>query len=305
MMALVSMFRTPSRSLLSAALLACALPLAAQQKVDLRRAAAPNVYVRVNGAYASLRVVGWEKDSIVMTGALPKGTRFEPAMGSATDGPLKGAKFYIEPPAQGGGATGTLELFVPVGATVWAKAGNARIDVSGIGGSLDLNLVGGAITVSGTPRELNVESMDGTVDITGTPAWMRVKTATGDVNVRGAAPDAGFTTVGGNITLRDGTYERIRVEAVTGNVVFASTLGRAGNLTIDSHSGTIDMQLAPKSSIDIDATTIAGTITNSVTARRPTPGREGRGEELALALGVGDARATLRSFKGNIRLGTR
>ena len=282
-----------------------AAPVAAQQKVDLRRAVTSNVYVRVNGAYASLRVVGWEKDSLVMTGSLPKGARFEPGIGSGSDGPIKGAKFYIEPPPQGGGATGTLELFVPVGATVWAKAGNARIDVSGINGSLDLNLVGGAITVSGTPRELNVESMDGSVDITGTPAWMRVKTATGDINVRGASPDAGFTTVGGNVVLRDGSYERIRVEAVTGNVTFAAVLGRAGSLTIDSHSGTIDMQLAPKSSIDIDATTIAGTILNNVSARRPTPGRDGRGEELALALGVGDARATLRSFKGNIRLGTR
>ncbi|MBC7895569.1 MAG: DUF4097 family beta strand repeat protein [Cytophagaceae bacterium] len=280
-------------------------PVAAQQKVDLRRAVSPDVYVRVNGAYASLRVVGWQKDSLVITGSLPRGTRFEPGIGTGSDGPIKGAKFYIEPPTQGGGATGTLELFVPVGATVWAKAGNARIDVSGINGSLDLNLVGGAITVSGTPRELNVESMDGTVDITGTPAWMRVKTATGDITVRGAAPDAGFTTVGGNIVLRDGTYERIRVEAVTGNVTFASGLGRAGSLTIDSHSGTIDLHLPPKPSIDIDATTIAGTILNTVTARRPTPGREGRGEELTLALGVGDARATLRSFKGNIRLGNR
>lgn len=282
-----------------------AAPVAAQQKVDLRRAVASNVYVRVNGAYASLRVVGWEKDSLVMTGSLPRGARFEPGIGSGSDGPIKGAKFYIEPPAQGGGATGTLELFVPVGATVWAKAGNARIDVSGIGGSLDLNLVGGAITVNGTPRELNVESMDGSVDVTGTPAWMRVKTATGDINVRGGSPDAGFTTVGGNIVLRDGSYERIRVEAVTGNVTFGSALGRAGSLTIDSHSGTIDLVLPLRPSIDIDATTIAGTILNNVTARRPTPGREGRGEELALALGVGDARATLRSFKGNIRLGTR
>lgn len=291
--------------LIAACIVLVAAPLAAQQKVDLRRAVAPNVYVRVNGAYASLRVVGWEKDSLVITGSLPKGARFEPGIGSASDGPVKGAKFYIEPPSAGGGATGTLELFVPVGATVWAKAGNARIDVSGIGGSLDLNLVGGAITVNGAPRELNVESMDGAVDISGTPAWMRVKTATGDITVRGAAPDAGFTTVGGNVILRDGTYERLRIEAVTGNVTFAAGLGRAGSLTIDSHSGTIDLQLAPKSSIDIDATTIAGTILNSVTARRPTPGREGRGEELTLNLGVGDARATLRSFKGNIRLGTR
>ena len=104
---------------------------------------------------------------------------------------------------------------------------------------------------------------------------------------------------------RDGSYERVRIEAVTGNVTFASSLARAGNLTVDSHSGTIELQLPPKPSLDIDATTVAGSIINSVTSRRPTPGREGRGEELTLNLGIGDARATLRSFKGNIRLSSR
>ncbi|MCC6317921.1 MAG: DUF4097 family beta strand repeat protein [Gemmatimonadaceae bacterium] len=284
-----------------AVLMLAAAPLAAQQKVDARYAVTRDVYVRINGAYAALRIVGWQKDSLVLTGTLPRGTRVETALGAPADGPRKGAKFYIEPPTEGG-ASGTLELFVPVGATVWAKAGNARFDVSGITGSLDLNLVGGAIAVNGAPRELNVESMDGSVDITGSPGWLRVKTATGEVTVRGSSSDVGITTVGGGVTLRDGTWERVRIEAVTGDVMFGGTMRHGGNLTIDSHSGTISLQLGATPSIDIDATTIAGTIINSVSARRPTPGREGRGEELTLALGVGDARATLRSFKGNIRL---
>ena len=197
--------------------------------------------------------------------------------------------------------TGTLELFVPDGATVWAKSGSANIDVTGIKGGLDLNIVGGAITVSGNPRELNIESMDGVVTVTGAPTWMRVKTASGNVAVRGSCTDLGITTVSGTVTVRDGSFERARVESVTGNVTFGAGVARAGSLLIDSHSGTIEL-LIGKASLDIDATTITGSITNSVTTRRPTPGREGRGEELTLSLGTGDARATLRSFKGNIRL---
>jgi hypothetical protein len=285
-----------------ATLLGAALPLAAQQKVEVRRAVTPDVYVRLNGAFAALKVVGWDRDSLVITGSLPKGARFDGGVGGPAGTPARGAKFYIEPPMKGGEAAGTIEMHVPLGATVWAKAGNATMDVSGVRGGLDLNLVGGSITVTGNPRELNVESMDGAVQVDGSPGWMRVKTATGDITVRGSSPDAGFTTVGGTIALRDGSYERVRIEAVTGGVTFAGSLARAGSLTIDSHSGTIDLQLSPKASLDVDATTIAGTIINSVTSRRPTPGREGRGEELTLNLGTGDARATLRSFKGNIRL---
>jgi DUF4097 and DUF4098 domain-containing protein YvlB len=202
-------------------------------------------------------------------------------------------------------ATARLELFVPHGATVWAKAPNATLDVTGITGGLDLNVVGGSVAVHGTPRELNVESMDGAVTVTGSPGWMRVKTASGNVTVTGSSTDAGFTTVGGTIHINEGSFERLRIESVTGDVTVAGTMARAGALTVDSHSGGIELQLPAKASLDIEATTIAGTILNHVTSRRPTPGREGRGEELSLGLGIGDARATLRSFKGTIRLSRR
>ena len=277
-----------------------ASPADAQQKVDVRRAVTRDVYVRLNGAFSSLRVTGWQKDSLVMTGTLPRDARLDGATGGGST-PAPGVKFYIEGPSTAN-ASASLELFVPAGATVWAKSGSATIDVTGISGGLDLNIVGGSVTVTGTPRELNVESMDGSVVVSGAPTWMRAKTATGDITIRGSCTDLGITTVSGTVTLRDGLFERARIESVTGDVSFGAGVARAGSLLIDSHSGAIEM-LIGKASLDIEATTITGRIINGVTARRPTPGREGRGEELTLSLGVGEARATLRSFKGNIRIG--
>jgi hypothetical protein len=261
----------------------------------------PDVSVRLNGPFAELRVTGGSTDSLILTGTLPAGARLD-GMSSMPGGPpAAGAKYYIDAP-QGTAPGGQLEMRVPAGATVWAKSGSARIEVSGVTGGLDLNVVGGAIVVTGTPRELNVESMDGDVDISGNPGWMRVKTATGNVTVRGSSTDAGITTVAGTVTFGNGPFERVRIETVTGPVTFGAVLGRAAALVVDSHSGAIDLRLEPKASVDIDATTITGTITNGVSARRPTPGREGRGAELTLGIGTGDARVTLRSFKGNIRL---
>lgn len=283
-----------------ASLAPLAVRAGAQQKVDIRQAVTRDVYVRVNGAFASLKVSGWSRDSLALTGTLPRDARIDPPGLGGSSAPMRGVKFYVEGPPNSA-ATGTLELMVPAGATVWAKSGSAAIDVSGITGGLDLNIVGGSIAVSGSPRELNIESMDGAVTVNGSPTWMRVKTATGDVTMSGSCTDAGVTTVGGTVILRDGSFERTRIEAVTGSVTFAGTIARAGTLTVDTHSGTIEMALA-KRSVDLEATTIAGTIENRLNSRRPIPGREGRGQELNLTLGVGDARATLRSFKGTIRL---
>lgn len=281
--------------------LAVPLTLPAQRKVDVRRAVKPDVYVRLNGAFGDLKVIGWDKDTLVLTGTLPNSARLDPMGVGGSGPPAGGMKFYIEGPSDEG-ATGSLELRVPFGATVWAKAGSARMDVRAITGGLDLNVIGGMITVTGNPSELNVESMDGSVEVTGSPTWMRVKTATGGVTIEGSSTDVGITTVSGPVVLRGGAYERTRIESVTGDVTFGGAIARSGTLTIDSHSGTITMQFGKTASVDVDATTITGTILNSVTTRRPTPGREGRGAELALSLGTGDARATLRSFKGNIQL---
>jgi DUF4097 and DUF4098 domain-containing protein YvlB len=172
-------------------------------------------------------------------------------------------------------------------------------------GGLDLNVVGGSITVSGSPRELNVESMDGTVSITGSPAWLRVKTATGDITMRGSSEDAGFTTISGTTRVSDGTFERVRIESVTGSTHYSAGLSRTGSVALESHSGALELVPVPKAGIEIEAHTITGRIENALTSQRPIKGREGRGEELALRLGEADARAILRSFKGNIRLAYR
>jgi hypothetical protein len=282
-----------------------AAPATAQQKIDMRRAATPEMSMRLSGAFGSLKVVGWAKDSIVITGTLPKGARVDGGLGGTGNAPTSGGKFYVEQPLGTGEATGSIEIYLPERARFWSKAGTARIDVSGISGGLDLNIVGGSITVTGNPRELNVESMDGSVEITGSPSWMRVKTATGDITMRGSSEDAAFTSISGTTRISDGRFERARVESVTGATHFSADIARSGTLTLDSHSGALEFIPTMKSGIEIEAHTITGRIENGVSKQRPIAGREGRGEELALRLGSADARATLRSFKGNIRLAFR
>ena len=94
--------------LVAAAVSAVPVNAHAQQKVDVRRAVTRDVYVRLNGAFSSLKVTGWQKDSLVMTGVLPKESRFEPAMGSSS-APAPGVKFYIEG-ASNAPISGSLEL---------------------------------------------------------------------------------------------------------------------------------------------------------------------------------------------------
>lgn len=275
----------------------------AQQKVDIRRAAAPDVSVRLSGAFVSLRITAWPVDSIALTGAVGPGSRFEGGALSS-EGPVQGMKFYVDGPMDPTVSSNRFELRVPRGARVWVKTGSADIECNGVAGGVDLNVIGGSIRVNGKPRELLVESMDGSVHFTGFADFARVKTATGNIVLEGGGEDLTFTTVSGTIQAANGerALERARFESVTGPITFSGDLPRGADLRFDSHSGAIELRLGRGEPVELDVATMTGTIENGFSSHRPAPGREGRGMELSTSSGMGAARVEVKSFKGNVRL---
>ncbi len=296
----------PMRNTIVLAMLALAgaTSIGAQQKVDIRRAATRNVSVRLMGDFAALTVSQWQEDSIALTGVVSTGTRVEGGAFNAT-GPVQGMKMYAEAPEGSSIAGNRLELRVPREARVWVKAGSADIVVNGVAGGLDLNIVGGSIRVSGKPRELLVESMDGSVDFRGYADFARIKTATGDITLTEAGgEDLNLSTVSGTVRVAPGErpFQRGRFESVTGPITYAGKLDRGADLRFDTHSGAVDLRIRRPSNLEMDAITVTGAIENTWSSTRPIAGREGRGMELGFSSGMGVARVSIRSFKGNVRI---
>lgn len=287
------------------ALLVPMAPAVAQQKVDIRRASTSDVSVRLSGAFSSLKIVASPTDSIILTGAVGVGHRLEGGALHPT-GPTSGMKFFVESPGDASIAGNRLELRVPRNARVWVKTGSADIDVSGIGGGLDLNIIGGSVRVNGKPRELLVESMDGAVTFRGFADFARIKTATGNITLEGGGEDLSLTTVSGVIQAANGErpLHRARFESVTGPITYAGMPAPGADLRFDTHSGGIELRLPKTPNLEIDAETITGAIENGWSDRRPIAGREGRGMELAFSSGMGGPRVQVKSFKGNVRLTT-
>ena len=282
------------RTLAALAALAGALaaPAAAQEKVDRRLPADRDVSLRIFNHAGSVRVVGWDRDSVAVTGTAAKGQRVM----------MGGTRQSMKLSPDGGGIDGTapatLEVHVPRTARVWVKTASAPITVEGVRGGLDLYTVDGAIVVGGDPRELRAESMDGDVVVTGTPAWARVKTAAGTAALRAGGGDVGLTSVSGAVSLAGGPVERARLETVTGPITFAATMVRGGSYDLDSHGGRIDLRLTPKLGLDLEASTLHGTIDGPVTEQE----KGGDGRRFSLVSGDAGARVAVRTFKGPIHL---
>lgn len=290
-----------------AAALALAAPglVGAQQRIDHRRRVAPDASIRMTFIVSagSVRVVGWDRDSIAVTGTLGAGEEF--GGGVVQNG--SGAKFFVQEPGEGkvtrkATAPLVLEVRVPARARLWLKAGGADIDVSGLTGGLDVNIVSGRIRVAGALRELNAEAMDGDIDVTGSAGWLRAKTAGGAITLRGRSDDAGLSSVSGTLRVSGGPFTRARFETVTGDVRFEAAVSRDGALTFDTHSGVVELRTPRDLAADLEVSTIAGQITNELNSARPILGRDMRSRELGTSVGGGGARITIRTFKGSVAL---
>jgi hypothetical protein len=295
------------RRYLTLAAVLFALPMAsaaAQQKVDIARRTTPNFALRLSGPFAKLRVVAWDHDSISIVGTLPKGHRLESSFGGDLKLPSSGAKMFIEAPLDVGTGGGSLEMRVPRKVRLLVKGNSADIDVTGVTGELDLNVIGGAVVVKANPQTLNIETMDAGVTFEGNAEWMRIKTSEGDITVNGRGVDAAFNTLSGNVRVSEGPFEKANIETVTGSVTFGADFARAAVINVTTHSGAVELLFGPTASVEIDAITTTATIENLLTSRRAIAGRE-RGQEIGLEIGTGDGRVVIRTFRGSIRLAKR
>jgi hypothetical protein len=278
------------------ALLLIASPVAAQKKIERRLPLGMEGAFRVMNMVGSVVVHGWNKDTVLVRAILAPGDQFY--MG----GGYTGAKMFIESANERDPKPTNLEIWVPARARLWVKTATATIDVNGVDGSLDLYTVSATIDATGNPHELNAEAIDGDIHINGSPAWARAKSASGSITLRGGCQDLELSTVSGAIKVEGGTFERTKLQTVTGDVVFGGRLERSGALDFDTHSGSIDIAIPDKTNASFSVVTIAGTIKNGVSRTNPVVGRFARGSELTTETGDGGAKVSVRTFKGAVTL---
>jgi hypothetical protein len=243
----------------------------------------------------SIRLIGWDRDSLVVEGTIGTWDTFYFGGGSS------GAKFGLNDPPKGGEAQpARLTAYIPRGASISVRTVSASIEARDVSGWF--NTVGGNIDVSGTATEVQAEAMDGDVLLAVTAPFARARTGSGALSVAGRVEDLGAATVSGGITVTAQGLVSGRIESVTGKIIFSAPLDRAAVVDIDNHGGSVELLLAPNAAVDVELTSVAGSITNSFDGRVPVTSRKGRGQELSFATDPKGARLVVRTFKAPILL---
>ena len=281
-----------------AALLLATTPLAAQRKVNEQFAALPDGHVRIQLLAGSVRVTGWDRDSIAVRGVVVEtgGERFQVHRDKT------GVKLSVWDPVAEKVPPSQLELFVPARSHVAIKTATATIVVAGIAGGVDVGSSTGAIEVTGSPREVIAESLSGGVTTDVRSRVARIRTASGFVTMRGAVTDASVVTVSGHVLIETGSIERGRFESVDGDLRYRGDISRLASLDFINHAGAIELVLPQAAGAEVSVNTFEGPIDNAlgVTPRRVVT--KGKGTEETFTLAGGGAYITIRTFKGAVVL---
>jgi hypothetical protein len=239
----------------------------------------------------SIRIIGWDRDSIVVRG---HGSRTDFSFG----GSRSGGKMFINDPARGDSSKPmSLVVYYPRRGSVNVKTATASITASDVSGRF--SAVSGSIRVTGSVASLDVEAMNGNLDIQASTPWLRARTGQGRLLIRGAPQDVDASTVGGALDIATSSILRGRFATVTGDIRYAATPAPGALADFSSHAGTIDFLLPRDVSGRFDISSVTGEIANGFTQVTPTAAGPHR---LRLTLGRGGAEFTVRTFKGTVRL---
>ena len=271
-----------------------AVPLAAQAPVR-RMAVAPNASIRILNLAGSVRVSGWDQDSISVAGTPPSGGGMLLMGGSE-----RGVKVVVEANAATDLPGTNLEIRVPRGANLWVKSATATVTIEGVTGQVEASTVIGAISVRGSPSVLVAESMEGDLDIAAPARITRLKTAGGAITVRDASNEITATSVSGVIRLLNARdVSSGRLESVSGSVLFNGAVAPGGSLDLQTHDASIEILLPPRQNALVEVSAYGGKTINRIPGLTGAPGK---GKAVQYRLGNGRARVVARSLKGDVSL---
>jgi hypothetical protein len=260
------------------------------------REATPDVGVKIWVPTGSVRLVAWDRDSIVVRGRVAPTSHFFFARG--TD--KSSYKLGVEPRGFEGPPVPEPSDFVinvPRRAEISIKTVDATIMGEGVGGWF--YSVSGAIRLSGAAPNVDAESIRGDVDLDVTSMLVKARTGRGHMTVRGSAEDVDASTVSGPLDIASPAIQRGRFSSVTGNIRYAANPAPGSVFDFSDHAGTVEMFLPRTASSRLDVSTVTGAIQNTLSEVRPV---SAGGRTLTVRLGAGEAHMTIRTFKGAIRL---
>lgn len=332
---------TTLKTLSTTALLVAAMAAgaAAQTPINERLATSAGGSVEVNNTSGSVRVSGWDRNEIQITGTLGRGAE---RLEVTPRGDRVEIRVVIPREARNVEGT-TLEVRVPARKDLIVRTVSASIEASELVGAVQARSVSGSVRVSGAARQVIASSTSGSVEVDGGRATMiqantvsgdmrlrgeasenvaaesvsgnvsvavktpevRAKSVSGRVEVQGAGRKLTASTVSGDLTLSAGELEYGAFQTVSGDIELNGRVARDATLSLESHSGDVVLRIPRDAGADFEVRTMSGDIRNEFGPAAQRVSRYGPGRELRFTNGRGGGRVMVKTFSGDVTIRAR
>ena len=281
------------------AVLLAALPAAAvaQNRVQQSRPAPADGVVQIENAAGSIRVFGWDRAEVAVSGTLGPG-----AEGLSLRGDKRYTHVEVETDGNPHGVHSDLEVRVPAGSDVTIESFGATIEVSGVAGQVSGETVNGDIRVTGAARKVRAESVNGTVTVTGATGYVQAESVNGGVTVREAGGEIDASTVNGPLTVAGSSFSRAVLETVNGFLRFDGGLGAGASLDASTVSGEVELVLPATTAADFSVSTFSGDVRNELGPDARRSSRYTTEKDLTFSTGGGGANVTVETLSGSITI---
>ena len=272
----------------------------AAEEVDRTLDAAPDGQVDVSNIAGSITVKGWSRDQVEVTGTL--GKKVEELVFERDDDTIT-IKVKV-PKRSGRGIDSDLYISVPQNSSIDVSAVSADIDVSDLKGEQELNTVSGDVTTEAAGEDVVAGSVSGDIEVRGESkdGETEANTVSGDVTLFRVAGEVNAESVSGDVIVDEGSFNRVDLSTVNGELIFQSTLRKDGKLSAETVNGDVDVEFVGDVSAKIDVSTFNGRIRNCFGPEATRTSKYTPGWGLNFTEGDGDGRVEISTMNGGVNL---
>ena len=125
---------------------------------------------------------------------------------------------------------------------------------------VQLGVVTASAVVSGISAATSVKSVSGAITLDGVTGAVDARTVSGDIEAQGLGGTIGFNSVSGDLTLADGSVDRLDAKTVSGRVTADIDLDQDAALRVATVSGPVAIRLPADARARVDLRSTTGRV---------------------------------------------
>ncbi len=285
------------------AIFALSLAFAASaEEIDRTLAVDADGRIEISNLAGRVEVSGWNRSEVRVTGTLGEDVERLILERNGRSTTIK-----VKAPERSWGkkdVASDLVIRVPEASSLDIATVSADIAIAGVRGEQDLQSVSGDIQTRAYAADIQAGTVSGDVEVTGTGdagEW-DLSSVSGDVRVENVSGDVDVEVVSGEIGIAGGTFDRIKLETVNGDITVEAGLRKGGKVDIESVNGGVEVNFTGDVSARFDIETFNGRIRNCFGPKPERSDEYAPGWELSFSEGDGDGRVSIETLNGGVTI---